>query len=173
MVHLKSLEPPEPSSVPDLSNNAPPQESIAPTPQPQITPPPDPAPVSAIAEEASTSTGVQGGYVWSEVFTATLDKFISPAVMDKLKKMYEEGPEPPFVSDSGWGGRQAKQDESQVVKEPPAETTSKGGRGRGRGGRGGRGRDGGARVWKRGDSRGVVTEVCTFSLHIHVAKLGT
>lgn len=118
-------------------------------------------------------TQVQEGYAWSEDFTAVLEKFLSPQVMDKLKQMYEEGPEPPFVSDSGWGGRQQKQEGSEVVEEPPAETTPKRGRGRGREGRGGRGRDGGARPGKREDTRRVLTEVRNFSLHVHVAKRGT
>lgn len=111
--------------------------------------------------------------MWSEGFTVVLEKFLSPPVMDKLKQMYEEGPEPPFVSDSGWGARQAKEEESEVVEEPLAEASSKRGRGRGRGGRGGRGRDRGVRAGGREDNRRVVTGVCTFLLRIHVAKRGT
>ena len=110
------------------------------------------------------------GYAWSEAFTAVLEKFLSPLVTDKLKQMYEEGPEPPFVSDSGWGARQTKQEESEVTEGPSAETTSKRGRGRGRGGRG---RDKGTRAGKREDNRRVVTEVRTSSSRIHIAKKGT
>ena len=116
---------------------------------------------------------VEKGYVWFENFTTVLGKFLSPPVMDRLKQMYEQGPEPPFVSDSGWGGRQAKQEEPEIAGESPAEMTSKGSRGRGRGGRGGRGKDRGGRPGKREDNRMVVTEVCTFSLHVHVTKRGT
>jgi len=119
----------------------------------------------------STPVEVQESYVWSENFTTTLEKFFSPPVMEKLKQMYEQGPEPPFVSDSGWGGRQAKQEESETAEEPPVEITPKGGRGRGRGrgGGGGRGKDRGGRAGKREDNRGIFTEVCTLSFHIHVA----
>ena len=108
--------------------------------------------------------------IWSEDYTAVLEKFLSPSVINKLKQMYEEGPEPPFVSDSGWGGRQAKQEEPQAAEDAPAEPSSGRGRGRGRGGRGG---NRGARAGKRGDTRRVVTEVCTFPSCIHVAKWGT
>jgi len=171
VVHLKSLEPPEPSST--LSNDATPRETPAPTLQPQTRPSSDLAPVPGDSVDASDPTvKAQEGYKWSEVFTAALEKFLSPLVMDKLKQMYEEGPEPPFVSDSGWGDRQAKQGESEVADEPPAQTTSGRGRGRGRGGRGGRGRDRGARPGTREDNRKVVTEVRTFSLRIRTAKRG-
>lgn len=118
-----------------------------------------------------TPVEVQEGYVWSENFTTTLEKFFSPPVMEKLKQMYEQGPEPPFVSDSGWGGRQAKQEEPEIAERPPVEKTHKGGRGRGRGrgGRGGRGKDRGGHAGEREDNRRVFTEVCTLSFHIHVA----
>jgi len=172
-VRLKSLEPPEPSSVSETSNDAPPQGSTSPDPESQTAHSSDPAPIPEVTGDLSTPIGVQEGYVWSEDFTSALEKFLSPPVMDKLKQMYEEGPEPPFISDSGWGGRQTRQDESEVTEEPPAETTSKRGRGRGRGGRGGRGRDSGARAGKREDFRRIVTEVRPFSLFIHVAKRGT
>ena len=111
--------------------------------------------------------------MWSEDHATGLEKFLSPSVMDKLKQMYEEGPEPPFVSDSGWGGRQAKQEESEVTEEAPAETSSKRGRGKGRGGRGSRGGNRGVRAGKREDGRRVVTEVCTLYLPVHAAKWGT
>ena len=177
VIRLKSLESPEPPSAPDALNDAPSQESTAPTPQPQITPSTGPVRVPEVTEDVSTPIEAQEGYVWSENFTTVLEKFLSPLVMDKLKQMYEEGPEPPLISDSGWGGRQATQEDSGVTEEPPAEppaeTTSKRGRGRGRGGRGGRGRDRGVRPGKREDNRRAVTEVRTFSLRTHIAKRGT
>ena len=176
VVHLKSLEPPEPSPAPDTSNDAAPRETPGPTPQSEITPSSSsgPTPVAGVSEDASAPVvETQEGYIWSEDFTAALGEFLSPPVIDKLKQMYEEGPEPPFVSDSGWGGRQAKQGESEVVDEPPVEVASGRGRGRGRGGRGGRGRDRGARPGTRGDDRKVITEVRTFPLRIHTAKGGT
>ena len=170
VIHLKSLEPPESSSAPDAPNDAPPQGNTASTSQPQPTPSSEPAPVLEVSEDVPTPVQAQKGYVWSEDFMVALEKFLSPPLMDKLKQMYEEGPEPPFVSDSGWGGRQPKQGGSEVAEDPPAETTPKRGRGRGRGGRG---RDRGARAGKRQDDRRVVTEVCTFSLHVRIAKRGT
>lgn len=161
-VHLKSLEPPAPSSTPAPPNDAPLQDSTAPTPPPELTPAPE------VAVDVPVSIPeVQAGYIWSEDFAPVLEKFLSPLAMDKLKQMYEEGPEPPFVSDSGWGGRQAKQGEPEVSEEPPAEKTTSRGRG---GGRGGRGRDRGAPARAKGDNRRVFTEVCTFSLLIHITE---
>ena len=174
MIRLKSLDPPESSSTPDPSNDAPPQESTASASQPQTTPSSNKVPVPEVSEDIPASIEVQERYVWSENFTIVLEKLLSPPVMDKLKQMYEQGPEQPFVSDSGWGSRQAKQEKSEIAEEEsPGEITSRGGRGRGRGGRGGRGRDRGGRAGKREDNRRVVTEVCTFSLYIYVAKRGT
>lgn len=169
MIHLKSLESPEPPSAPGTLKDVPPQENTTSTPQPQPTPPPSLVLISEVSKDVSASAEVQEGYVWSENFVTALEKFLSPAVMEKLKQMYEQGPEPPFVSDSGWSGRQAKQEESEVAEEPPIEMTSKGGRG----GRGGRGKARGGSAGKRGDNRRVITEVRTLSLHIHVAKWDT
>ena len=173
VVHLKSLQPPESPSVPEAPNDAPPQGSTASTSQPQPTPSSEPAPAPENPGDVSAPTQAQESYAWSEDFTAVFEKFLSPQVMDKLRQMYEEGPEPPFVSDSGWSGRQQKQEGSEIVEEPPAETAPKRGRGRGREGRGGRGRDRGVRAGKREDNRRVVTEVCDFSVRVHVAKRGT
>ena len=170
VIHLKSLESPEPSQVPDVPNDVSPQEGTSSTTQPQAMPLPDPTSLSEDTGDVSTPIEAQGGYVWSEDYVAVLEKFLSPLAMDKLKQMYEEGPEPPFVSDSGWGGRQAKYEESEVTEEASAEIASKRGRGRGRGGRGGRGGNRGPRAGKREDNRRVVTEVRTFYLCIRVAK---
>lgn len=170
VIHLKSLDPPEPSSTPSAPNDDPPQGSTASAFQPQVTPPSEPAQALEASEGVSTPTEVQEGYVWSEGFTAVLEKFLSPSVMDKLKQMYEEGPEPPFVSDSGWGGRQQKQEESEAFGEPPAETASKRGQGRGRDGRG---RDRGGRAGKKEDNRRVFTEVCALSPYVHITKRST
>ncbi|KAI0959504.1 hypothetical protein AcW1_004311 [Taiwanofungus camphoratus] len=109
---------------------------------------------------------------WPERFTATLAPFLSEETIGRLKDLFLEGPEPPFVSDSGWGGRQAKVGESEeaesssAVAEMPQEEPSKrekGKRGRdrgsrgGRGGRGGRGARGG-RPGGREDHRKVLTD---------------
>ena len=172
VLHLKSLESPESSSTPDTSNNTQPQESIASVSQPQATPSAEPLRPPEVSEDTPAPTQVQEGYLWSEDFTAVLGKFLSPPVLDRLKQMYEEGPEPPFASDSGWGGRQARQEESGIIEETPVETTPKGGRGRGRRGRGGRGKDRGGRAERRDDRR-VITEVRIVSLQLYVAKGGT
>ena len=146
---------------------------MASTPQPQPTPSTEPLRSTEVSEDASAPAEVQEGYFWSENFTAVLEKFFSPSVLDELKQIYEEGPEPPFVSDSGWGGRQAREEESEMVEDSPVETAPKGSRGRGRGGRGGRGKDRGDRAGRREDNRKVVTEVCIVSLQLAVAKRGT
>lgn len=174
VVHLKSLEPPEPSSAPGALNDATTQESSTPAPQSQTAPSTDLVSASGVSGDApGPIIAAQEGYVWSEDFTIVLEKFLSPLAIGQLKQMYEEGPEPPFVSDSGWGGRQAKQEESEATDEPPVETTSGRGRGRGRGGRGGRGRDRGVRPGTREDNRKVTTEVCTFSLRSRTTERGT
>lgn len=162
MLHLKSLKPPEPAS-----NEVLPQESTPSVPQPPATPSSVPTPVPEDAEDVPVLTEVQEGHVWSGDYTVALEKFLSLSVINKLKQMYEEGPEPPFVSDSGWGSRQAKQEELEIAESAPVEATSKRGRGRGGGGRSG---NRGLRASKREDTRRVVTEVCTFSLYIHVAE---
>ena len=172
MLHLKSLEPPEPSLVPGAPNDVLPQENTSPTPQPPATSTPDPTPIPEDTKDAPVRIEVQDGHNWSEEYTAVLDKFLSRQVIEKLRKMYEEGPEPPFVSDAGWGSRQARQEESEIVEETPVPTTSKRGRGRGRGGRGGRGGNRSLRAGRREDTRRVVTEVCTSYPRIHVAEQG-
>ena len=172
MLHLKSLGPPESSPAPETLADVPPQDSMSSISQPQVTSSTDQTPVPKDTECPPAPIEVQERYVWPEDHIAALEKFLSPPVITKLKQLYEEGPEPPFVSDSGWRGRQAKQGESSVTEETPIEEmTPKRGRGRDRGGRG---RDGSARgSRKREDDRRVVTDVRTFSLGVHVTKRGT
>ena len=146
---------------------------MASTPQPQPTPFTEPLRPPEVSEDASAPAEVQEGYLWSENFTAVLEKFLSPPVLDELKQIYEEGPEPPFVSDTGWGGRQAREEESKIVEDSPMETAPKGSRGRGQGGRGGRGKARGGRAGRREDNRRVVTEVRIVSLQLSVAKRTT
>jgi tRNA pseudouridine13 synthase len=171
VLHLKSLGPPEPSSVPDASIDVLSQESASTTPQPPATSSSGPVPVLENTGDVSVSIEVQEGFVWSEDYAAVLEKFLSPPVINRLKQMYEEGPEPPFVSDLGWGSRQVRQGEFEVTEETPAESTSKRGRdSRGRGGRGGRAGNRGHRTGKKEDARRVVTDVRTFFLHIHITE---
>lgn len=138
---------------------------MASTSQLQATPSAEPLRPLEASEDPPTPAQVHEGYLWSENFTAALEKFLSLPVLDQLKQMYEEGPEPPFVSDSGWGGRQVKQEESGIIEEAPVKVAPKGSRGRGRGRRGGRGKDRGGRVGREDDRR-VVTEVCIVSLKV-------
>ncbi|KAH9853549.1 tRNA pseudouridine synthase D [Lenzites betulinus] len=107
---------------------------------------------------------------WPERFTESLKPFLSEDVIAHVKTLFLEGPEPPFVSDSGWGGRQSKPvDGKGEASEPSAPTPApepepqgrgKRGRGRGRGDRGGRGGRGGARGGRAGakeDHRKVIS----------------
>ncbi|KDQ20751.1 hypothetical protein BOTBODRAFT_50816 [Botryobasidium botryosum FD-172 SS1] len=116
---------------------------------------------------------------WPDSFTTTLAPFFSTEALENLKEMFLQGPEPPFVSDGGWGARGIKKEgDSEAVEEKESEEKvpedsslpvtfgngrgSRGGRGRdrgGRGGRGGRGRGrGGARGTTREDHRKVDSE---------------
>jgi tRNA pseudouridine13 synthase len=123
---------------------------------------------SAIPEntekKGDASTALEGDEPWPERFTEALSPYLSEEAIMKLKEMYLEGPEPPFVSDSGWGGRSTAKDGSNAEAGPSsANESTSGGRGRGRGrgqrGRGGRGGKGGSRPEPRPDSRKVLSDV--------------
>lgn len=115
---------------------------------------------------------------WPERFTAVLAPFLSEEVISQVKNLYLEGPEPPFVSDGGWGGRKAKVADTDIGEgssalqspaqelEPEKTERSKRGRDRGRGGRSGRGGRGGrtGRPGEREDHRKILSDVCTISL---------
>ncbi|KAF8663481.1 hypothetical protein AX16_001049 [Volvariella volvacea WC 439] len=122
--------------------------------------------ISEKAEPAVPSHPTSGES-WPQHFTDRLSKYLSPAALEQLRKMYLEGPEPPRVSDSGWGGRVSKAgetaslvEEPTVVAEPeqpsPVVADNSSGRqahNRGRkGGRRGRGNE------KREDTRRVLSE---------------
>ena len=102
---------------------------------------------------------------WLDSFTARLDPFLSTEKIEEVKKMFLEGPEPPFVSDAGWSGRRAAKEsgtsgsidveESEGTRKESEGKRGNSKRGRDRGGRGGRG--GGKSV--RGDHRKVTSEV--------------
>ncbi|KAH8118315.1 tRNA pseudouridine synthase D [Phellopilus nigrolimitatus] len=108
---------------------------------------------------------------WPERFDTALSQYLSEPRIAQLKQMYLEGPEPPFVSDSGWGSRQAKPESAEAgpsqanvpEEKIEAESLSKNDRGkRGKRGRdrGGRGR-GGARRGDRNkpvDPRKVISD---------------
>ncbi|KAG7096834.1 hypothetical protein E1B28_004243 [Marasmius oreades] len=122
-------------------------------------------PGSKLAEEVkveSSTTLDDLTNPWPDSFNTKLAPFLSGSGIAQLKEIYLQGPEPPRVSDSGWGGRGAKGEEasgSVAPSETPESTatTVKSGRG----GRGGR--DRGGRGGKRGgpgreDHRKVVSE---------------
>lgn len=104
------------------------------------------------------------GEPWPERFNTALTPFLSPDAITEVKKMFLEGPEPPRVSDSGWGGRQPKVAEDGTNAECldmhlTPETHDNRGKG-GRGGRGGRGRGQGGRSGSgREDRRKVLSDV--------------
>jgi tRNA pseudouridine13 synthase len=107
---------------------------------------------------------------WPEHFDATLLAFLDQDKVSELKKIFLEGPEPPRVSDSGWGGRvpsTSTAEELTAVEElditEKQEDKLKRDNARGRGGkRGGRGGRGGGRGGGREDTRKVVSEVSFF-----------
>ena len=113
---------------------------------------------SPISEESSKPKGEPPAHDrWPEHFTTSLTPFLSELAIDQVKTMYLEGPIPPRVSDSGWGGRPSKSTEETEKADDASgnarvEKDGKGKRGRDRGGRGGR-RGG------REDERKVLSDV--------------
>lgn len=101
---------------------------------------------------------------WPELFNTTLTAFLSDDAVSQVKQMYLEGPEPPRVSDGGWGSRPSRPEgaaeemSEPVQKEPESSETGKRG---GRGGRGGRGRGRGRGGGGREDRRKVLSNVCS------------
>ena len=175
VVHIKSLGMPAPSEKKAKIVGEPASEvnADAPSGEPTVrqgteteigteTSPgvPDKAPVESSKQDCSTEP-------WPESFTTRLSPFLSTEKIEEVKKVFLEGPEPPFVSDTGWSGRQtAKANESggsgSMDVEENVETRKDNGgkrgsskRGRDRGGRGGRGGGKSARE----DHRKVTSEV--------------
>ncbi|RDX55545.1 tRNA pseudouridine synthase D [Lentinus brumalis] len=195
VIHLKSLGMPssskkgadapaaagEPDSVPpEEPESSDTKESTAPTPaaeqpsEPTTADPPQEATQQAGPSEPSAEIP-QEDEPWPERFTEALKPFLAEDAITRLKDLYLEGPEPPltFVSDSGWGGRQAKAADgsadaaenpiAEPVQQEEPETKGRGkrGRDRGRGGRGGRGARGGGRGGRPGareDHRKVLSD---------------
>ena len=109
---------------------------------------------------------------WPERFTEALKPHLSETAIAQLRALLLEGPELPFISDSGWGSRQARPEEaeseeqSELKEESKEEAVrSRGGRGRnqrgGRGRGGKRGNDGSQRAGpkRREDTRKVISDV--------------
>jgi tRNA pseudouridine13 synthase len=126
--------------------------------------------------EGNSKDHQSGGEPWPDHFESALTPFLSPDAIAEVKKMFLEGPEPPRVTDSGWGGRQTKA--SEDVANPSSsdvhlndeasrgefETSEKHQRDkRDRGGRSGRGGRGGGRGGRpsggKEDHRKVLSDV--------------
>lgn len=113
---------------------------------------------------------------WPESFNTALAPFLSEEAIAQMKQMFLEGPEPPRVSDSGWGTRPTNPEgsapesaEASSAPEAPQEEPEKQGRGRrgrergGRGAKGGRGGGRGGRAGgQREDTRKVLSNVRVF-----------
>lgn len=109
---------------------------------------------------------------WPEHFTTALAFFLSNEAIEQVMQLYLEGPDPPRVSDSGWGGRVARatvqEDTNNINPEPTLEEPEKtkdGKRGRDRAGRNSRGERGsrggrGGRAGGDRDHRKVLSDVC-------------
>jgi len=106
---------------------------------------------------------------WPEYFNSSLTAFLDEEKIQQLKTIYLEGPEPPRVSDNGWGGRvpgSAATGDASEPAEPTPEPEEKNGRDnrRGRGGkRGGRGGGRGGHTGGREDTRKIVSNVAIVS----------
>ncbi|KIJ99367.1 hypothetical protein K443DRAFT_133079 [Laccaria amethystina LaAM-08-1] len=87
-LRIKSLDKPE---TPNKSE---------PTGERSATTDPSSKGAEARLEESET---MENSIPWPEHFTAELSPFLSEGAILQIKQMYLEGPEPPRVSDSGWG----------------------------------------------------------------------
>jgi tRNA pseudouridine13 synthase len=97
---------------------------------------------------------------WPGRFSVALAPFLSEDKITKVKTMLLEGPEPPRVSDSGWGGRTATPSETRSAIAPgPMQEESEQDKRRRKNDRGGRGARGGRDVGRREDNRKVVSDV--------------
>ncbi|KAJ3566416.1 hypothetical protein NP233_g7023 [Leucocoprinus birnbaumii] len=172
VIHLKSLEKPQSSKKTEETATVPPEDTATPTtetPMEGVETDQTPVPPAKDAEvKSSEPAKASQAEPWPEHFNTTLAPFLSEEAVGQLKQMWLEGPEPPRVSDAGWGGRVAKSQADDEVSENvvPAqeeEKTEDSSRG-GRGGRGGRGKRGGRADGRRGrgggreDHRKVLTE---------------
>ena len=141
-------------------------------------------PASATLDVPSMSSSKEG--TWTDHITATLTPLLPSSTISQLKELFLQGPEPPLVSDSGWGGRSKTLENTAGASNieggtpTPIEIPStsshardREGRGGGRGGRGARGDRGrtrgrggrfdndSTRLGMREDLRKVVSDVST------------
>ncbi|KZW04076.1 tRNA pseudouridine synthase D [Exidia glandulosa HHB12029] len=141
----------------DISKPVEPKED---KPVPEPAPAPPPAEVPAVVDLSADGQ-------WHTEFDDALSPYLSASLLQELRTIYEEGSEPPFVADGGWGQRPARatDGDGEPAPEPPAEPEPeaqepKGGRnqrGRGRG-RGGKNPRGPAKQQRRPDTRKVISD---------------
>jgi tRNA pseudouridine13 synthase len=124
------------------------------------------APAQSMDVDVPAAEATDADEPWPARFSAALSPYLSEEAVVKLKDMFLEGSEPPFVSDSGWSARGTV--EGSESSAPPTEETVPEARGRGRGrgrgnrgARGGRGGRGGGRPEARPDHRKVLSDVRT------------
>ncbi|KAF8845835.1 tRNA pseudouridine synthase D [Paxillus ammoniavirescens] len=120
-----------------------------------------------ICDEKEGESSAVDEVAWGASFDTSLAPFLSEASIAQLKNMYLEGPEPPRVTDSGWGGKVSKRSEDIEMTDQgqPEGNSEESSAGRGknrnaRGGRGGRqrGRGGRSQGGEREDHRKVLSE---------------
>ncbi|KIJ70068.1 hypothetical protein HYDPIDRAFT_23214 [Hydnomerulius pinastri MD-312] len=183
VVHIKSLDMPESSPKKDKASGSKPSEET-PEDGPSEIPSEVPAeqagttPAESSQNVQSESSSAQPANVkqeedtaaadeaaWDDGFVTALSPFLSETSITKLKEMYLEGPEPPRVSDSGWGSRVPQSSEDvemtdQAASVQPEDDSQKSnsGRGKGRDSRGGRGGGGGRGRGRGGRSQGSERE---------------
>ncbi|KAJ3789478.1 pseudouridine synthase [Lentinula aff. detonsa] len=164
VIHLKSLGMPEPSKK--YPTEIPPSSDLANEVQSNEVVPADEVTTTTLDTADSVK---KSNEPWPESFNAELASYLSETAIAQLKEMFLQGPEPPRIPDSGWGGRTGKasgaeEPSSSTAEVPPSELESndrgKRGRGRGRDRGGGRGGRGGGRGGdpRREDHRKVVSE---------------
>ncbi|KAJ4478250.1 pseudouridine synthase [Lentinula aciculospora] len=165
-IHLKTLAMPEsskknvPSTAGDNVNTV---DSVSEASVVKFDEPAEATPTVSASDLAELKPEVkQPNEPWPESFNAALAPYLSETAIAHLKEMFLQGPEPPMVPDSGWGGRTGKgsiEESSSSATEIPVvepESNNRGKRGRGRGRE--RGRGGGRGGSRREDHRKVVSE---------------
>jgi tRNA pseudouridine13 synthase len=134
----------------------------------------EPSPKALDKPPGESSKQASSTEPWPGSFTTRLSPFLSAEGIEEVKKMFLEGPEPPFVSDTGWSGREAAKakesggsdsinvEENVEARKETGGTRGSSKRGRDRGGRGGRGGEKPVRK----DRRKVTSEVRALLIHI-------
>ncbi|KAF9247319.1 tRNA pseudouridine synthase D [Melanogaster broomeanus] len=185
VVHIKSLDMPDSSPKKDKATGSKPAEETTEHGSPQSATN-DKNGDAGTAHAESSQTVQSSTQPVGEAQDEELSAIDEGASISQLKMMYLEGPEPPRVSDSGWGNKVTKSSEDVEMTDEgpstqPEDDSQKSGAGRGKNrnvrggkGRGQRGRGGRSRGGEREDHRKVLSEVSKAtrtSLHQVVRKL--